>query len=208
MADPKSIAALYNYDPRPAPLRGVDVGRYLQAELSEIGARLNVLTETFMPSVTVGLTNLSNPITFTADPVFTPLDNYDLGIASDFLSYVGLVFDPVAGTISFTGGANEFYTVEITAAITFRRDTLGFNEQVFMRVADLTSAINYRFASAFIVSNLQTLFQLSGSTVIEVNGDSVLQLEVAADIGGLCDSAIGTFAVRPVTNRYLVRPNG
>ena len=208
MADPKSIAALYNYDPRPAPLRSVDVSRYIQGELSEIGARLNVLTETFMPNTTVGLTNLSNPINFTADPVFEPLVDYDLGIASDNLSFVGLVFDPVAGTIGFTGGPNEFYTIEITAAITFRRDTLGFNEQVFMHVSDLTAAIDYRFASAFIVSNLQTLFQLVGSTVIEVTGDAVLQLQVAADIGGLCDSAIGTFAVRPITNRYLVRPNG
>ena len=208
MADPKAIAALYNYDPQPIPLADADVKRYVQNELQEIGARLNVLCETFMPNSTVGLTNIDAPFTIPAFPLWEPLDDYSIGVGSENLSYTGMEFDAATGIISFTGSSTELITIEVTASFALTRGTLGFNENVLLRLNDLTEGTDFTFAAAYIVTNQQATFSLIGSIVIEVFGDAALQLQISADAGGTVDKAVGTFAIRPITNKYLIRPNG
>lgn len=207
MAAPKSVPALYNYDPQPTPLMLEDMPRYTQNELLEVSSRLNVLTETFMPNVTVALTDKTSAMAIQGIGFWDVINDYLFTGFSDFTDYIGIVWDQAAGTIGFSGTADEILTVEISANLACAVGTLPFNTEVRLRVNDTAGSAKV-IGADFIGSNLQTLFNLNAQTTFDVKGNSVLQLEIEADSPGSIPGMIGTFQVRPVTNKYLVRPGG
>ena len=207
VSDPKSIAALYSYDPQAVPLDAEDMPRYMEVELRQIQNRLNVLCDTFMPSAVWAMNDVAGVTVIPVDPARVKLVDWSTAQQSDNLSFFAGSVDLVNGELVFDGDAGEQLTVEVSASLNVANATLPFNEEISLVLFD--GVTEYPLATQFITSNLQTVVTLNGSLIIEVLGNARLSLELfMQSTQGNAAGITGTFSVRPVTFAYVERPLG
>lgn len=199
----KSSVLLRPYSHVPTPLQLEALPNYVEQELIKIEVPLNVLTEHYAPSITVSLSQPAGSIDVTGTP--TPIDDYQAEIVSRYADDIGLVVDPLAGTISLNGDGNADVTLMISGFMTLDKGTLGNNELLSLQLTDGT--ITTPLGTVWITAALQTTLSLGAIITLNVKNNVSMFLTLNSDgTPGTLDFISGYFTVQFVSGVLQAPP--
>ena len=175
--EPKIVTALLGYVPAPVPEKAEDIPTFLAEELQRIAFPLQVMANSWEPSVSAGLFNPNQPVTVNITP--TRLQDYQGERFSRYAPYLNIQLDKALGEINLGGEATSRYTIQVVAFFSMNIQSLPINQEVLLYITDGTTV--WSMGSAYIAEPQQKQVSMGSVRLIDTTADSVLYCYLVAD---------------------------
>lgn len=194
MLVPKIQQPLRPYAPDPSPESGTPVSRYLDQELRKIGFTLNEVVESYSPNVIAELDEPQAPLA--VDSTHQPITDWRGLIRSWQLDKLGLVVDPLAGTVALSGAGDQDVVLEFWCHLVLDVSAYPQNEELEIWLHD---GVGRRVvAQGFKARESMEEMTFSATYLVHVPNDAVLQLEIWSSAASTVGYTAGDWGFRYV----------